>query len=113
MPRNYYRPRRKGPAPRSTGSSWLGNLIIGIISLSWVAWGGAIVLGILYLLVTSGIPRAYEAVVSWGNDVATTVAEHQWQFTDGVLYGGIVTILVLRYSSFFKTPESLNGGDKL
>jgi len=68
------------------------------MTLSWMLYAGAIVLGLLYVILTKGIPAVYNAVVDWGTDVATTVSEHEWQYTDAVLYVGIVVILVLRYT---------------
>ena len=69
---------------------------MGVSSTLYLA---AFVLGMLYVLFTTGIPKAYEAVVDWGNDVVTTVSDHNWQLTDGVLYVGIAVILVFRYTS--------------
>jgi hypothetical protein len=105
---SYYRPRRRGPIPRSKGLDWRAWLFLGsmgTLGIGVFVWFIGSTLYVLYEAATTRLPRAYEAVADWGNDVVTTVSYHDWQLTDGVLYGGIMTILVLRYSSLFKTPE--------
>lgn len=98
----YYGPRRRAKptpsGPPSAVEQWLGKILLGIMSLSAIVYGGLFVLGTLYVVFTKGIPAVYHAVADWGNDVATTVSEHEWQYTDAVLYMGIVLILVLRYT---------------
>jgi len=80
---------------------WLGKIVLGIMSLSWIVGAGWLVLCLLYLIFTKGIPAVYHAVADWGNDVATTVSEHEWQYTDAVLYVGIVAILIFRYTGLW------------
>ena len=96
----YYGPRRRAKStpsgPPSAVEEWFGKIVLGIMSLSGIVSVGLFVLGTLYVIITKGIPAVYHAVADWGNDVATTVNEHEWQYTDAVLYVGIVLILVLR-----------------
>lgn len=98
----YYGPRRRAKStpsgPPSALERWLGNIFVGIMGLTWIAYAGCLVVWILYHVITKGIPAVYHAVADWGNDVANTVSEHEWQYTDAVLYVGIVLILVLRYT---------------
>jgi uncharacterized membrane protein len=58
-----------------------------------------------FKLFSPGLAKLIEAVSNWGNDVSTAVNEHEWKYTDAALYGGILVILILRYTSIFKTPK--------
>jgi len=82
----YYGPRRRAKptpsGPPSAVEQWLGKILLGIMSLSAIVYGGLFVLGTLYVVFTKGIPAVYHAVADWGNDVATTVSEHEWQYTE-------------------------------
>jgi hypothetical protein len=55
---------------------------------------------ILYVIATK-IPAWAAGVAQWGNDVNTALVEHDWKYTDAVLYIGIIVILVLRYRNPF------------
>lgn len=72
------------------------------MGFSGAVFTGLFILGILFELVTKGVPTAAGAVATWWDDTTTIILEHDWKYTDAVLYLGIVVILVLRYTKALK-----------
>jgi hypothetical protein len=88
----YHGPRRTKKSPSSVAEQKFGNIVLWIMGIIGIGYLLLMVGGTLYEIATNN------AVVEWGNDVATAVSEHDWQYTDALLYGGIVFILVGRYT---------------
>jgi len=76
-----------------------------IMGLSSAVYFGWFILAGLYVLITKGLPAGAAIVANWWEDTSQIIMEHHWQFTDAVLYLGIVVILVLRYTSIIHTPS--------
>ena len=69
-------------------------IIVGTIAIGVLLW--SVGYGI-YQLVTTVVPHWVVAASGWWYDTTTIIAQHHWQATDGVLYGGMIVILSIRY----------------
>ena len=78
-------------------SEKIAKVYVHVISAIGIGSLVVFVVFLIYIFITKGIPSFTAAVVEWGNDTTTALAEHHWQATDAMLYGGMAMILVIRF----------------
>lgn len=78
-------------------SEKIGKVVFHAMAFSGIASFALFVGFIGYETIKRGVPSTLAFVTDWWYDTTTALTEHHWQFTDALLYGGLLIITAVRF----------------